>query len=170
LNVVKGGRLANDGAATADGSLDAAIRAHRDWLVRRIALVVGDAEEAQDLAQETLARLAKSWPLPDPSGVRRWLATVGLRLAIDERRRRRRWGFLEMRDHDATWAMTTDPDLWRALETLEPRTRAGLILSVLDGYSQDDAAAMLGVPRGTLASWLSRARDRLRPILEERVP
>ncbi len=158
-----------DGGSTHDISLDEAVRAHRDWLVRRLALIVGDAEEAQDLAQETFARAAARWPIPDPGGVRRWLATVGVRLAIDERRRRRRWGFFEIREHDATWAMTTDPDLWRALETVDARTRAALVLTVLDGYSQDDAAAMLGVPRGTLASWLSRARDRLRPILEERV-
>ncbi len=151
-------------------SLDEVVRTERDWLVRRLALVVRDAEEAEDLAQEAFARLATAWPLAEPAGVRRWLATVGLRLAIDERRRRRRWGLFSLRDDDASWAMTTDPDLWRALGTLDTRTRAALVLTVLDGFSQDEAAALLAVPRGTLSSWLSRARDRLRPILEERVP
>ncbi len=148
-------------------SLDEAYRCHEPWLVRRLTFVVGDPEEARDLAQQTFLRAAERWPFPARQDVRRWLAVVGLHLAIDERRRRRRWGFLPVRESDATWALCTDPDLWRALSALEPRTRAALVLTVLDGYSQDEVAEALGVPRGTVASWLSRARDRLRPLLDE---
>jgi RNA polymerase sigma-70 factor (ECF subfamily) len=148
-------------------SLEAAFRAHQPWLVRRLALVVGDAEEANDLAQQTFVRAAEHWPLPPEQDVARWLAVVGLRLALNERRRRRRWGFLAIRETDASWAIEVNPDLWRGLQALDPRTRAALVLTVLDGYTQDDVAAALGVPRGTVASWLSRGRDRLRTVFEE---
>ena len=147
-------------------SLDQAVRDHRDWLVRRIALVVRDIDEAEDLAQDTFERLAGHWPLPEPDGVARWLATVGIRLAIDERRRRKRWGFLAIRETDASWAMTVDPDLWRALGGLDRRTRASLVMTVLDGYTQDEVAEAFGVPRGTVASWLARGRSALRAVLE----
>ena len=63
--------------------------------------------------------------------------------------------------------MNVDPDLWRALTTLDRRTRAALVLTVLDGYSQDEVAEMLSVPRGTVASWLSRGKARLRAALDE---
>jgi RNA polymerase sigma-70 factor (ECF subfamily) len=139
--------------------------AHRDWLVRRLTLVVGDAEEARDLAQETFLRAVEHWPLPDPTEPARWLTTVGVRLAIDERRRRRRWGLFGLREADATWAMSTDPDLWKALARLDRRTRAAVVLTTLDGYSQDEVAAMFSVPRGTVASWISRGRARLRQEL-----
>lgn len=139
---------------------------HRAWLVRRLALVVGDPSEAEDLAQQALLRAAERWPLPPGSDVRAWLAVVGIRLAIDERRRRRRWGFLPMRETDQEWAMTTDPDLWRAMADLDRQTRAALMLTVLDGYTQDEVAEMLSVPRGTVASWLSRGKARLRSVLE----
>ena len=167
---MRGGRLATDGGAEHDGAteLDSAFRAHRDWLVRRIALIVGDAEEARDLAQETFVRATERWPLPDPTEPARWLSTVGIRLAIDERRRRRRWGFLGLRETDAEWAMTVDPDLWRALRTLDRRTRAAIVLTSLDGYSQDEVATLLDAPRGTVASWISRGRDRLREELADR--
>lgn len=156
------------GAVWADaGSLDEAFRLHQPWLVQRLALIVGDAEEARDLAQQTFVRAAERWPLPPGQNVGRWLAVVGLRLTLNERRRRRYWGFLAVRDSDATWAMQTNPDLWRGLMSLEPRVRAALVLTVLDGYTQDEVAEVLGVARGTVASWLSRARDRLRPILED---
>ncbi len=158
----------DDQGVVASGSLAEAFDRHRDWLVRRLALVVGDAEEARDLGQEAFVRAAEHWPLPAGRDAARWLATVGLRLAIDERRRRRRWGFLPVRETDATWAMGADPDLWTAMSKLDRRTRAALVMTVLDGFTQDEAAEMLGVPRGTVASWLSRGRDRLRPLLEER--
>jgi RNA polymerase sigma-70 factor (ECF subfamily) len=159
--------LATDGddARRASRDLDSVFRAHRDWLVRRLALIVGDAEEAHDLAQETFVRLTQHWPLPDASEPARWLSTVGVRLAIDERRRRRRWGFLALRDTDATWAISTDPDLWRALRRLDRRTRAAIVLTTLDGFSQDEVATMLDAPRGTVASWISRGRERLRAEL-----
>lgn len=79
-----------------------------------------------------------------------------MRLAIDERRRRRRWGFLPIRKTDQSWALATDPDLWRALDDLDRRTRAALVMTVLDGYTQEEVAEILGVPRGTVASWLAR--------------
>jgi RNA polymerase sigma-70 factor, ECF subfamily len=141
---------------------------HRPWLVRRLALVVRDVTEAEDLAQQALLRAAERWPLPPDQDVARWLAVVGMRLAIDERRRRKRWGFLPVRDNDQHWALSTDPDLWRALGDLDRRTRAALLMNVLDGYTQAEIGEALGVPRGTVASWLSRGRERLRVALEER--
>ena len=149
-------------------SLEQAFRLHQPWLVQRLALIVGDAEEARDLAQLTFVRAAERWPLPPEQDVPRWLAVVGLRLAFNERRRRRLWGFLQIRETDAAWAMQTNPDLWKALLSLDPKVRAALVLTVLDGYTQDEVATALGVARGTVASWISRSKDRLRPVLEVR--
>jgi RNA polymerase sigma-70 factor, ECF subfamily len=149
------------------GSLDDAVAAHRPWLVRRLALVLRDVDAAEDLAQQAFLRAADRWPLPPGQDVARWLAVVGMRLAIDERRRRRRWGFLPIREGDQQWAMAVDPDLWRALGELDARTRVALVMNVLDGYTQDEIPAALGVPRGTVASWLSRGRARLRTTLED---
>ncbi len=145
--------------------LETAFSVHMPWLRRRIALIVGDLEEASDLAQEAFARAIANWPLGSRDDVARWLAAVGIRLAIDEMRRRRRWGFLPLRETDAHWALAVDPDLWRAIWRLKPATRAALLLTVVDGYTQEEVAVALGVARGTVASWLSRARDQLRPVI-----
>jgi RNA polymerase sigma-70 factor (ECF subfamily) len=145
-----------------------AVAAHRPWLVRRLALVVRDVDEAEDLAQQTFLRAAERWPLRPGQDVARWLAVVGLRLAIDERRRRHRWGFLAIRETDESWALAVDPDLWRALGDLDRRTRAALLMNVLDGFTQDEIGEAFGVPRGTVASWLSRGRAELRAVLGER--
>jgi RNA polymerase sigma factor (sigma-70 family) len=168
LCTVKGGLVELE-ITLADPQVELAAIAetHRPWLVRRLALVVGDAIEAEDLAQRALVKAVERWPLPEGSNTRGWLTTVGLHLALDERRRRRRWGFLPLRETDQEWAMAVDPDLWRALSELDRRTRAALVLTVLEGYEQAEVAEMLGVPRGTVASWLSRGKARLRTILEQ---
>jgi RNA polymerase sigma-70 factor (ECF subfamily) len=164
---VKGtGANRHRGDAEPGEALERAFRAHRDWLIRRLALITGDAEEARDLAQETFVRAAEHWPLPDMSEPARWLTVVGTRLAIDERRRRRRWGFLPLHETDAHWALAIDPDLWRALQRLDRRTRAAIVLTELDGYTQDEVGQMLDAPRGTVASWISRGRARVREDLE----
>ncbi len=148
-----------------DLEFEAAFWMHMPWLHRRISLMIGDSDEASDITQETFARAAVKWPIGSRDEVARWLATVGTRLAIDELRRRRRWGFLRIRDTSASWAMETDPDLWKAIFELDPPTRAALLLTILDGYTQEEVAGILGMPRGTIASRLSRARARLRTVI-----
>jgi DNA-directed RNA polymerase specialized sigma24 family protein len=59
-----------------DTGLDAAVRRHQAWLVGRIALVVGDREEARDLAQQTFVRAAERWPIGSDKDVARWLPTI----------------------------------------------------------------------------------------------
>jgi RNA polymerase sigma-70 factor (ECF subfamily) len=134
-------------------------------LVRRLTLIVRDSQEAEDLAQATMLRAFKAWP-----GMRHdvgpWLFTVGTRLALNELRRRRRWFWRAVEDTDAIGELSSDPDLWAALGDLDRRERAVLILNVLEGYTQAEIADRLGVPPGTVASWMSRGKARLRAKLE----
>lgn len=136
-------------------------------LVRRLTLVVGDAEEAKDLAQTTYLRAYQSWDRFDGRDGRAWLYTIGLRLAFRERRRRSRWRALfdSSATDGATWNPEHDDGLWDALRTLRREERAALLLNVVDGYTQAEIAGMLNVPSGTVASWVSRAKARLREQL-----
>lgn len=145
--------------------LETAFLQHMPWLHRRVSLIVGDADEASDIVQEVFLRAIPRWPLGSRDDVARWCSTVGIRLAIDECRRRRRWGFLRLRENHAEWALEVDPDLWRAIQALRPPVRAALLLTALDGYTQEEVAVALGVERGTVASWISRARAQLRPVV-----
>lgn len=145
--------------------IESAYRQHMPWLRRRLALLTGDPDEAEDLAHQAFLRAIERWPGGSRDDAARWLATVGIRLAINELRRRRRWGWFRLHETHATWALQVDPDLWQALAALAPQPRAALLLTVLDGYTQAEAAQILGVPRGTIASWLSRANARLRTVI-----
>ena len=53
------------------------------------------------------------------------------------------------------------------LASLRREHRAVLFVSVVDGHTQREIAAMLGVPTGTVASWLSRAKVAMRKALAD---
>ena len=148
-------------------AFEAAVRPHYANLVRRLVVVLGDENDAQDVAQETYLRAFRSWDRFDGSDVRGWLYTIGLRLAFNELRRYRRWLAAIRRLEPKAWADPADPDLWAALGRLDVKTRSALLLNVVDGYTQREIASMLGVAEGTVASWLSRGRARLREELGE---
>jgi RNA polymerase sigma-70 factor (ECF subfamily) len=136
-------------------------------LVRRLVLVLGDADEAQDIAQDAYLQAFRAWGRFDGSDVRAWLYTIALRLAFNQMRQRRRWLAAIRRVDPKPWRDAADPDLWAALQDLDPRTRSALLLNVVDGYTQVEIAEMLSVPVGTVSSWISRGRTRLREALSE---
>ena len=55
-----------------------------------------------------------------------------------------------------------------ALDDLHQELRAAVVLIDIEGFSQREAAQMLEIPEGTLASRLFRARRELRDALSER--
>lgn len=134
-------------------------------LVRRLTLVLSDVGAAEDTAQDAYLRAFRAWEAFEGGDVRAWLYTIALRLAFNEKRRRRRFleaiGRIEpQRPHDGP-----DPDLLAAIGRLDPRVRAAVLLAAVDGYTQREVAAILGAPEGTVASWISRGRATLRADL-----
>jgi RNA polymerase sigma-70 factor, ECF subfamily len=136
-------------------------------LVRRLVLVLGNRDDAEDIAQDAYLNAFRSWPRFDGGDVRAWLHTIALRLAFNSLRRRKRSLAAIGRLEAVRPVSTTDPDLWSAISELEPHHRAALLLQVVDGYTHAEIARILSVPEGTVASWLSRGRTLLRLSLTE---
>ena len=153
-------------AATArPAPFEPAVLPHYAGLVRRLVLVLGDADDAQDVAQDAYLQAFRAWDRFDGVDVRAWLYTIALRLAFNQLRRRRRWLAAIARLRPKPWRDPVDPDLWEALQDLDPRMRGALLLNVVDGYTQPEIAEMLEVPVGTVSSWIARGRARLRDAL-----
>ncbi len=148
-------------------AFETAARPHYANLIRRLVLVLGDEQDAQDVAQDAYLKAFRSWERFDGVDVRAWLYTIALRLAFNHLRGRRRWLAAIQRVEPRPWFDAIDPDLQAAVGRLETRTRAALMLSVVDGYTHGEIAAMLSVPEGTVASWISRGRAMLRRELAE---
>ncbi len=135
-------------------------------LVRRLVLVLGVREDAEDIAQEAYERAFRTWHRFDGRDPRAWLYTIALRLAFNQLKRRRRLMAILDRSIHQAWTDTVDPDLWSALEAIDPRSRATLLLNTIDGYTLAEISTMLGEPEGTVSSRLSRARAALRRSLD----
>lgn len=154
--------------ASADpATFEASVGPHYSSLVRRLVLVLGDRADAEDVAQDAYLKAFDAWTRFDGSDVRAWLYTIALRLAFNHLRRRRRWLAAVGRIGPTPLLQPSDPDLWSALTELDRRTRAALLLNVIDGYTQSEIGQMLSVPEGTVASWLSRGKATLRERLGE---
>ena len=152
----------------AAAEFEAAVNQHYAGLVRRLTLVLGDGEAGQELAQEAYLRAYRAWDRFDGSDARAWLHTIGLRLAFNERKRRGRFAAIFGRRRETEpWSDPHDPRLGEALRDLRAEHRAVLLLNAVDGYTQAEIASFMGVPAGTVASWLSRAKAHLREALTD---
>jgi RNA polymerase sigma-70 factor (ECF subfamily) len=143
------------------------VEPHYAGLVQRLTLVLHDADDARDVAQDAYLRAWRAWNRFDGADTRGWLHTIGLRLAFNRRRTHRRGvaAFQRSATHAPPWVPDERLDLWAALGDLRPPERAALLLNVLDGYTQAEIAEMLDAPPGTVASWIAAAKRRLRAAL-----
>lgn len=133
-----------------------------------------DHAAADDLVQDTLERALSRWYLRRPDGeLRAWLFTILRNLQIDAHRQDRRRGVhveIDEADHRETAARQEAAlearDVLAALEQLPEEQKSLLLLIGVEDFSYGEAARILGVPIGTVMSRLSRARQRLRSIVE----
>ena len=141
-----------------------ALVTHNETRLYRAALaILGDPQEAEDAVQDAFVRYLEKAPT-DLENSSAWLMRVlvngcksRLRLAW------RRVGPLpEM-------LPTPGPEERQELEelfALPPEDRVAIHLHYYEGYSTDEIAQILGCRPGTVRSRLSRARDRLRKLIE----
>jgi RNA polymerase sigma-70 factor (ECF subfamily) len=143
--------------------------AHHRRLYRLGLRLLGNAEEAQDLVQETFLRAAQTLgrvPADEP-GAEAWLVRVAVNVARDRQRRhavrRARAAPLPAQpaspDEEgprlARWAVRT------ALRALPARRRAIVVLHELEGLSTGEVARLLGCAPVTVRWHLSSARREL---------
>ena len=143
---------------------------HLDRLYRAARALTGSAHEADDLVQETYARV-----LSRPRTVRAetdhgYFVTALQHTFIDGRRRRRADGlsFDQLPFEPAASGSRGQPEaeveareVYRAIAELPQAYREALAAVDLAGLSYKDAAEALGVPMGTVMSRLYRARGQL---------
>jgi RNA polymerase sigma-70 factor (ECF subfamily) len=144
----------------------------------RFALSLTHSEaDARDLTQETFHRLAKkAGQIEDKSKCKSWLFSTLYRAFVDARRWQNRYQHVEVStaDHELPIHLPPagerlDADSARAaLLRVDEVYRAPLVLFYLEGHSYLEIADILGVPAGTVMSRLSRGREMLRHLLEDK--
>jgi RNA polymerase sigma-70 factor (ECF subfamily) len=133
------------------------------WLARICGGIA--LEHADDAAQEALVQVFRDLrALREPDALRGWARRIAVREAVRHAQRAREEGArasgedaaaLGGEAHDPALA----PDVRAVLAQLAPEQRAILVLRDLEGLSEEEAAAQLGVAKGTVKSRLFRARE-----------
>jgi RNA polymerase sigma factor (sigma-70 family) len=173
-----------DGMKDAEGDVDASpsrgsaepagfeafFEAEYPRLARAMYLVTGNAQEAEELAQDSFLAVWERWDrvraMDDPTGYvyRTAMNRFRSRLRRAGRAARRVVGAAEGRDG---FAEADERDaVARALAALTPRQRAAVVLTELLGYGADDAGRILRIQPATVRSLASQGRAAMRTNLE----
>jgi len=138
-------------------------------------LVNGDVQAAEDVVQETLLRGWQHARELNPESAGSWLYTVAHNIAISTYHRRRRARPREI-PLDENALPATDDDLdrmfdsWlvaKALNSISPDHRAVIVELFYQRRRVAEAAALLGIPEGTVRSRCFYGLRALRKELEK---
>jgi RNA polymerase sigma-70 factor (ECF subfamily) len=142
--------------------------------------MLGKGEDAEEVGQETFIRFYQSLRrFREDSKVGTYLTRIAINLSLDELRRRKKrklrfWSWEErealpdelvVHDEQEIEANERKDFVRRAIQSLEGKHRAVVVLRMLNGYSTQETSALLGIPIGTVLSRLSRAQEKLRHLL-----
>lgn len=153
---------------------EALLRTH-DSAVRSLAhrLIGGDVD---DVLQDAYVKAFRSWTgFREESSFRTWLHRIVYTTALNHRRSDDRREAATVAsvvpgpgsDRDIASTVSSTMDLASALGELPADQRTVVVLVDRDGWSYDDVGTVVGIPAGTVASRLHRARATLRTILGE---
>jgi RNA polymerase sigma-70 factor (sigma-E family) len=150
-----------------DAAFRAFVEANGATLLHAARLLTGDHHRGEDLVQTALTRVYLKWDRIDTplAYARKALVTAHI-----DSTRRKWWGekpteFLpEVSATESADVGAADErdELRRLLVGLSPKERAVIVLRYYCDLSEQEAAATLGVPVGTVKSTCSRALSRLR--------
>ena len=163
--------------AARDGDRSAllqAIRASQADVWRLASHLVG-RDDADDVTQDAFVRAWRALPAyRGDASARTWLLAIARRACADhvrrQVRRRRLAGLAGMRDRGTpSRALAADPagatTVQALVDALPDDRRSAFVLTQVLGCSYDEAAAVCGVPVGTIRSRVARAREQLAAAL-----
>lgn len=151
--------------------------AHQESVFRYAYLLLGDPDDAEDVAQETFLRAWKHLQRFDAARpLRPWLLSIASRLASNRRRSAGRHFAALTRAfrseppapslEDKTAQHTEAHELWKAVRTLNLPDQQIIYLRYFLDLSVAETAETLQIAEGTVKSRLNRALEKLRGIIQ----
>ena len=147
-------------------------RRHAPWLVLRLSRRCADRGIVEEVVQDTFVAVWKGAGRFRAEGeVPAWIWGIGVRRLISRLRARppaataARTDEVMVSAEEEVLVGVEHGDLGQALGRLSPELRAVVQATVLDGLTTKEAAALLGIPQGTVKTRAARARRELRGAL-----
>ncbi len=145
----------------------------RSRFVHRVAYsVLRNAQDAEDVVQETFLKLYRSGAWEGMDDERAFLARAAWRLAVG--RRRTEPGLIlvpaqGLNPEDAAVASDLHALVHRMIDALPEELRQPLALSSVEEMNSREIAAVMGIPEGTVRTRLVRARQMLKEKLARHI-
>lgn len=161
------------------------LREQRDGLVRFLCTRLPCEEDAQDAAQEALARLVRYRDSEPPGSWRPLLYRIAVNIALDQQRRAKTHHAAGHVPYEqilyAVPSEDAPPDerlsreqlvarMWDVVQTLPPRCRDIYVLSRTEGLSQPQIAELFGISVKAVEKQMTRALSTLRRELGDWAP
>jgi RNA polymerase sigma factor (sigma-70 family) len=122
----------------------------------------GDADLAADATDEAFTRAVTQWKrvrvMESPGG---WTQRVALNVLRRRLRRRRFEARLLPRLASTEHELMPTGEVWDLVRALPDRQRVAVVLRYVADLTEPDIAIAMGIARGTVASTLAAARERL---------
>lgn len=131
-------------------------------------------DAADDLVQDCVERALRKRLLWLPTRpLKPWLTKMLLNIYRDRWRRESRYRTVDL-DQIADLTATTPSAeerleikaVWKRVEQIPQEQREALLAVVVGGLSYEEAAKALAIPKGTLMSRISRARDKIKTDMD----
>ena len=154
---------------------------HQQAVFRLAYLLLGDADDAEDIAQETFLRAWNALKRFDASRpLRPWLLSIAANLSRNRLRSAGRYVSALVRAfrdepkaiavEDKSVQRNEATELWRAVQQLDSSDQQIVYLRYFLDLPVSETAEVLQIAEGTVKSRLSRALERLRKIIHQEFP
>jgi RNA polymerase sigma-70 factor (ECF subfamily) len=164
-----------------EAAFRALVERHEGRVAATVIGMLGQGEEAEDVGQEVFIRFYRALDnFREEAALSTYLTRIAINLslnALKKRKRRQLFRFFgsgeeadmayELPDTGLSQAQRdTQALVQQALAQLAPDFRAVVVLRLIEGYSTQETAELLGLPKGTVLSRLSRAQEKIREAIE----
>jgi RNA polymerase sigma-70 factor (ECF subfamily) len=159
-------------------SLDQLVVEHLAVMMRLATRLTGSVDRAEDLTQETLLRIARSWSsFRGEADFRTWAFRIVINVLREQERRDRpelqlavdTIGNREPTPEQACVEEELRGIVANAVSNLPPRQREVLVLVTYEGFSASEVAEVLEIELSNVYANLSLARQRLESVLSRYV-
>lgn len=145
------------------------IRQYMDMIFRLAFNCLKSQADADDVTQTVLLRLYETEKVFDNEDhLKHWLVRVTLNEC--KKHWRSPWNRTEEYENYVSTLVFDEPqynDLFEAIMGLDTKYRIVIYLYYYEGYSIEEIAGLLRLPRGTVGTRLKRAREQLKQKLSE---
>jgi RNA polymerase sigma-70 factor (ECF subfamily) len=164
-------------------AIEVLVRRYQNYIYRLCYLVMGNEQDAEDMAQECFIRACRALPrfeIRPGTSFEAWLYRIAINCCRS--RMRRKW-YQVLPWPDPAPPMVTEPEeqpdrlvlrgeqrseIMEAIDSLGEKHRLVVIMRYYAGLSNEEIARTLNIPSGTVRSRLHIARQRLRTLLSDR--